>query len=72
MTIFPAFLQDFFIQNQDLLWLCTLCLDLGMTILLYRLFGRFGLLAAIVLAILLANLQGPKLTVISVCRPASA
>jgi hypothetical protein len=31
---------------------------------MYRLFGRIGLVAAIVLAILLANLQGPKLTVI--------
>lgn len=42
----------------------TLALDLSMTLLLYRLFGRLGLTAAIVLAILLANLQGPKLTVI--------
>ncbi len=31
---------------------------------MYRLFGRQGLLAAIVLSILLANLQGPKLTII--------
>ena len=31
---------------------------------MYRFFGRYGLLACIVLSILLANLQGPKLTVI--------
>ncbi len=42
----------------------TLVLDLSLTLLMYRLFGRIGLTAAIVLAILLANLQGPKLTVI--------
>jgi len=64
MTVFPATVQEFFIQNQDLLWLFTLFADLGMTVLMYRLFGKYGLLAAIVLAILLSNLQGPKLTVI--------
>jgi len=60
----PQVLQDFFIAHQNLLWLATLCVDLGFTILMYRLFGKEGLLACIVLAILLANLQGPKLTVI--------
>lgn len=51
-------------SNQELLWLLTVALDLSLTLLMYRLFGRTGLIAAIVLAILLANLQGPKLTVI--------
>lgn len=60
----PEFLQSFFLANQDLLWLTTLVLDLGLTILMYRLFGRDGLLGCIVLAILLANIQGPKLTII--------
>jgi hypothetical protein len=60
----PDSVASFFHQNQDLLWMITLALDLSMTLLLYRLFGRLGLIAAIVLAILLANLQGPKLTVI--------
>jgi len=60
----PDSVASFFHQNQDLLWMITLALDLSMTLLLYRLFGRLGLTAAIVLAILLANLQGPKLTVI--------
>lgn len=60
----PDSITLFFHENQDLLWLVTLTLDLFMTLLMYRLFGRLGLTAAIVLAILLANLQGPKLTVI--------
>jgi uncharacterized integral membrane protein (TIGR00697 family) len=64
MSIFPAALEAFFLNNQDVLWLTTLCLDLGLTVVLYRLFGKQGLLAAIVLSILLSNLQGPKLTVI--------
>jgi uncharacterized integral membrane protein (TIGR00697 family) len=64
LAIFPDNLQAFFIANQDLLWLTTLCADLGLTVLLYHFFGARGLLAAIVLSILLSNLQGPKLTVI--------
>lgn len=60
----PNWIEAFFYENQNLLWLFTLTLDLSMTLLMYRLFGRLGLTAAIVLAILLANLQGPKLTVI--------
>lgn len=64
MPIFPSPLQEFFLANQDLLWLLALTIDLGFTVLMYRLFGQQGLVASIVLAILLANLQGPKLTVI--------
>ena len=60
----PDPIGEFFAGHQDLLWLATLVVDLSMTLLMYRLFGRTGLIAAIVLAILLANLQGPKLTVI--------
>ena len=62
--MFPDAVAAFFASNQELLWLTTLLLDLSLALLLYRLFGRVGLMAAIVLAILLANLQGPKLTVI--------
>jgi uncharacterized integral membrane protein (TIGR00697 family) len=58
----PDFIQAVFLANQDLLWLVTLVLDLSLTVLMFRLFGRDGLLGCIVLAILLANLQGPKLT----------
>jgi uncharacterized integral membrane protein (TIGR00697 family) len=60
--VFPQIVQDFFIGHQDLLWVATLLCDLGLTLLMYRMFGRHGLLACIVLAILLSNLQGPKLT----------
>ncbi len=62
--MFPDFVQQYFAQHQDLLWLATLCLDLGLTVLMYRFFGREGLISCIVLSILLANLQGPKLTMI--------
>ena len=62
--MFPESIQLYFSSNQDLLYFITLALDLGFTVLMYRFFGRYGLLACIVLSILLANLQGPKLTVI--------
>jgi uncharacterized integral membrane protein (TIGR00697 family) len=60
----PSAIADFFYLHQETLWVTTLVLDLSLTLLMYRLFGRIGLTAAIVLAILLANLQGPKLTII--------
>ena len=56
----PAEIQEFFQTNQDLLWLTTVLLDLAVTVLMYRIFGRQGLLACILLAILLSNLQGPN------------
>jgi len=62
--VIPDVIQAFYQGHQDLLWLTTLVIDLGLTVLMYRLFGREGLLGCIVLAILLANLQGPKLTII--------
>jgi uncharacterized integral membrane protein (TIGR00697 family) len=62
--VIPEFIQTFYQSHQDLLWLTTLILDLSITIGMYRLFGRDGLLGCIVLAILLANIQGPKLTII--------
>jgi uncharacterized integral membrane protein (TIGR00697 family) len=57
-------ISNFFIVNQEILWLVTLLADLICTILLYRLFGKTGLQVAIAFSILLANLQGPKLTII--------
>ena len=60
----PASIVGFFAANQEVLWLTTLVLDLGGTLILYRLFGKAGLQVAIATAIILANLQGPKLTVI--------
>lgn len=56
------YLSNFLINNQEILWLFTLLADLSFTILLYRLFGKAGLQVAIAFSILLANLQGPKLT----------
>lgn len=51
------------VTNQHtMLWLFTLGIDLGSAILLFRLFGKQGLYASVVLSLLLANLQGPKLT----------
>ena len=62
--MFPEFIVQFFAANQELLWLTTLVLDLAATVTLYRLFGKTGLQVAIATAIILANLQGPKLTII--------
>ena len=62
--MFPESFQSYFSEHQNLLYLSTLVLDLGLTVLMFRFFGKEGLLACIVLSILLANLQGPKLTVI--------
>jgi uncharacterized integral membrane protein (TIGR00697 family) len=55
-------LSQFFSRHQELLWLMTITVDLGFAILLYRLFGRQGLYTSIIIGLLLANLQGPKLT----------
>lgn len=57
-----ATLAEWFQANQDLLWFFTIAVDLSFATLLYRLFGRQGLYATIVISLLLANLQGPKLT----------
>ena len=60
----PDSIVTFFAGNQEALWLTTLVVDLAGTVLLYRMFGKAGLQVAIATAIILANLQGPKLTVI--------
>jgi uncharacterized integral membrane protein (TIGR00697 family) len=60
----PELISAFFAQHQTILWLMTIGLDLSFALLLYRLFGRYGLFASVILGILLANLQGPKLTMI--------
>lgn len=62
--MFPQSLVEFFSSQQEVLWVLTLFLDLSCTVLLYRFFGKAGLQVAIATAIVLANLQGPKLTVI--------
>lgn len=60
----PQSIVQFMSTNQEILWFTTLFLDLGCTVLLFRIFGKAGLQIAIATAIILANLQGPKLTVI--------
>ncbi|MDJ0938271.1 MAG: queuosine precursor transporter [Woeseiaceae bacterium] len=60
----PDGIVAFYASNQEALWLTTLLLDLAGTVMLYRLFGKVGLQVAIAVAIVLANLQGPKLTII--------
>lgn len=60
----PDFVVGFFAANQEVLWFTTLFVDLGFTVVLFRLFGKAGLQVAISTAIILANIQGPKLTVI--------
>jgi len=56
--------SDIFDQHQTLLWLLTISIDLSFALILYRLFGKMGLYTSIILSILMANLQGPKLTII--------
>jgi uncharacterized integral membrane protein (TIGR00697 family) len=60
--MFPQVVVGYFADNQELLWLATLFIDLACTVVLYRFFGKAGLRVAIATAIVLANLQGPKLT----------
>jgi hypothetical protein len=60
--MFPDSLAQFFAANQEVLWISTLLVDLTCTVVLYRLFGKVGLQVGIAVAIILANLQGPKLT----------
>jgi len=56
---------EFFADHQTLLWFLTLLLDLGVALLCYRLFGRTGLVGVIVFSLLLANVMGPKLTMVA-------
>jgi len=55
---------DLFSQHQLLLWLLTVIADLGFAVLAYRLFGRVGLYGVIIFSLMLANIMGPRLTVI--------
>ncbi len=55
---------DLFTEHQTLLWLVTLLIDLGFAVLCYRLFGRIGLIGVIIFSLLMANILGPKLTII--------
>jgi uncharacterized integral membrane protein (TIGR00697 family) len=58
-------MPDFLSTHQLLLWVITVFVDLGFAILAYRLFGRTGLYGVVIFSLLLANIMGPKLTVIA-------
>lgn len=60
----PTPVVDFFSHHQEWLWLLTVAVDLSITLVLYRIFGKMGLYAVVVLNIMLSNLQGAKLTII--------
>ena len=53
---------DFFIQNPELLWIFTVFYDLTLAIILFYFFGKNGLYTAVILGIILANLQGGKVS----------
>ncbi len=54
--------MDIFSLSQESLWLITVIYDLGLALLLYRFFGKYGLYVAVVLGIVLGNLQGGKVS----------
>lgn len=60
----PDLISAYFSDHQSTLWLVTIGVDLAFALMLFRFFGRNGLYASVILGILLANLQGPKLTMI--------
>jgi uncharacterized integral membrane protein (TIGR00697 family) len=55
-------LIDYLSQHPEQLWLGMVCIDLGFTLLMFRLFGKLGLYSVIVFDYVLCNIQGPKLT----------
>mgnify|MGYP001194726278 FL=1 len=54
--------MDIFSLSQESLWLLTVVYDLCLALLLYRFFGKYGLYVAVVLGIVLGNLQGGKVS----------
>jgi queuosine precursor transporter len=48
--------------NQETLWLLVVFYDLLLAIFLYRFFGKYGLYCAVILGIVLGNLQGGKVS----------
>ena len=54
--------MEFFINNPEALWVITVFYDLLLASLLFYFFGKEGLYLAIVLGIVLSNLQGGKVS----------
>ena len=48
--------------DQETLWIITIVYDLSLVLILYRYFGKYGLYTAVILGILLGNLQGGKIS----------
>ena len=53
---------SFLSNNPELLWVFTVFYDLCITVILFKLFGLRGLYIAVTLGIMLANLQGGKVS----------
>ena len=53
---------EFFYNNPEILWIVTVLYDLSLAIILFYFFGKEGLYAAVVLGIILGNLQGGKVS----------
>tara|TARA_B110000014_G_C20126792_1_gene601239 strand:- start:4062 stop:4775 length:714 start_codon:yes stop_codon:yes gene_type:complete len=48
--------------TQESLWILTIAYDLSLVLILYRYFGKYGLYTSVILGIMLANLQGGKIS----------
>ena len=48
--------------DQETLWFIVVMYDLCLAIFLYRFFGKYGLYCAVILGIVLGNLQGGKIS----------
>ena len=48
--------------SQESLWLIVVFYDLTLVVVLYKLFGKYGLYTAVILGIILGNLQGGKVS----------
>ena len=60
--------MDFLLNelNQETLWLLVVVYDLSLAIFLYRFFGKYGLYCAVILGIVLGNLQGGKISELTI------
>ena len=56
--------MDFLFQglSQESLWLLVVFYDLLLVVILYKFFGKYGLYTAVILGIILGNLQGGKVS----------
>jgi len=60
--------MNFFLDsfNQETLWFLVVMYDLCLAIFLYRFFGKYGLYCAVILGIVLGNLQGGKISQLTI------